>query len=363
MAPRRLSHFGLLAGLWTLPLVYWSVQGYIHSQRAGKPMSIGDVLIVEVVYCYLWVGLTPLIYSLGHRFRLERSTWKRYVPLHALFATLLSAGQRITWLLIARQLSAGYRKMPFSEQIIPNLWMIDYGFGIYWLTLLLSHSLDYYNRYREGEEKRDRLQAQLALAQLKALQMQLQPHFLFNTLHAISALVQEDPEAAERMIARLSELLRLSLDTSSDQILPLSKELDFLRRYLEIEQMRFEDRLTVRFDVTSETLDAEVPNLILQPLVENAIRHGVSRRTDTGVVQIRARRKDGLLKLQVVDNGAGLQGIGLPLREGVGLSTTRARLECLYGNDHRLEFTQSAEGGIEATLTFPFRPVRTLQHA
>jgi two-component system, LytTR family, sensor kinase len=190
--------------------------------------------------------------------------------------------------------------------------------------------------------------------------MQLNPHFLFNTLHAVSALIHEDPEAADRVVARLSELLRLSLDQTKPQQVPLHEELVFLDRYLEIEQTRFSDRLKVEKQVSPDVERALVPYLILQPLVENAIRHGIEPREDQGKVIISACRSNGMLQLRITDNGAGLvEQDDAGAREGIGLSNTRSRLKHLYGEDYRLELTSAAGGGLEARIDIPYRTEAT----
>ena len=183
----------------------------------------------------------------------------------------------------------------------------------------------------------------------------MHPHFLFNTLHAISSLVHTNPDGADRMISRLSDLLRLTFDRSGAPRVSLQEELEFLQKYLEIEQTRFHDRLSVHFDIDPETLDAEVPRLILQPLVENAIKHGVSPKPGAGLVQISARHRDDTLWIEVSDNGVGLSANARArLRSGVGLSNTRDRLECLYGTAHRLEFSDGV-AGLAVRMQIPFR--------
>jgi LytS/YehU family sensor histidine kinase len=205
--------------------------------------------------------------------------------------------------------------------------------------------------------------------------MQLHPHFLFNTLNSISALLHRDAEAADQMVARLGDFLRLTLENSGDQEVTLEQELEFLRCYLEIEIVRFHDRLSVETEIEPQTLHARVPNLILQPLVENAIRHGISRQSAPGRLAIRASRRDGRLLLQVEDNGPGLalisEGGSAPAATtihtttgtgatrshtgGVGLANTRARLEHLYGAEHRLELTRATPRGMIVTLEIPFQ--------
>jgi LytS/YehU family sensor histidine kinase len=225
---------------------------------------------------------------------------------------------------------------------------------IYWVIVSISHAFDYYRKFQDRELRSLELEKHLTEAKLQALQMQLNPHFLFNTLHGISSLMHRDVEAADRMLIRLSELLRRTLENTGTQEVPLQDELDFLKRYLEIEQTRFGDRLTVRMDIAPDTLSAQVPNLVLQPLVENAIRHGIEPHAKPGIIELRARRFPGTLELQVSDNGAGLAR-GQAFEEGVGLSNTRARLEQLYGKAHRFDFSNGTNGGLVVSVTIPLR--------
>ncbi|MEA2446287.1 MAG: two-component system, LytTR family, sensor kinase, partial [Thermoleophilales bacterium] len=213
-----------------------------------------------------------------------------------------------------------------------------------------------YFRYREREFRASQLESQLAQAQLQTLKMQRQPHFLFNTLHGIAGLVRDNRnKAAVNMLAGLSDLLRYTLENAGKQEVPLKEELEFLELYLDIQQMRFSDRLRVEMQIEPETLDALVPNLILQPLVENAIRHGTSRRAASGTVGVMARRDNGLLRIQIYDDGPGLKrDDGVKPVEGVGLSNTRARLVQLYGERQKFALSERESGGVEATLVIPF---------
>ena len=215
----------------------------------------------------------------------------------------------------------------------------------YWTIVGLSHAVLYYRESEDRALRTSQLETRLVEAQLKTLQQQLHPHFLFNTLHAISALMHRDVEAADRTLIRLSDLLRLTLEHIGQQEIPLEAELDFLAKYLQIEQTRFADRLVVRFDVQPETLETLVPNLILQPLVENAIKHGVSKRSGPGHIDISARRDGDKLRMEVRDDGVGLSEDALTaLQKGIGVSTTRARLQHLFGADYRFEFHRQASG-------------------
>ncbi|HET8677491.1 MAG TPA: histidine kinase [Blastocatellia bacterium] len=193
--------------------------------------------------------------------------------------------------------------------------------------------------------------------------MQLHPHFLFNTLNSVSALLDEDVEAADEMLARLGDLLRMTLTNSGAQEVTLQEELEFLRCYLEIERVRFQDRLTIQMDIDPQALDALVPNLILQPIVENAIRHGIASRINPGRIEIRAARAGDALQLQVKDNGPGIQtksDLAVTSREGVGLSNTRARLKQLYGPRHRFELSDAVGGGLLLTIEIPFQMDRAV---
>jgi LytS/YehU family sensor histidine kinase len=215
----------------------------------------------------------------------------------------------------------------------------------------------YYQGYRKSELRSAELAAKLAETQLQVLRMQLHPHFLFNTLNSIATLIHRDPDGADRMTARLSDLLRLTLENVGVQEVPLARELEFLESYLEIERIRFSDRLMVRIDAAPDTLDASTPYLILQPLVENAIRHGIAVRSSPGCVIIRSTRNGEMLSLEVIDDGPGIRSEAV-LRNGVGISSTRARLEKLYSEAHRFELINAEEGGLVVKLAFPFRPLK-----
>nr|WP_228531113.1 MULTISPECIES: histidine kinase [Myxococcaceae] len=223
-------------------------------------------------------------------------------------------------------------------------------------VLAVGSALDYHRRFREGELAQAQLATQLAQAQLDALKMQLHPHFLFNTLNAISVLVRkQDTGAAVRMLTGVSELLRMALHNTGRQHVPLKEELDFLERYLDLEQARFHDRLNVHRRIEAATLDAQVPNLLLQPLVENALKHGIARCSSACTLELSAARRGDWLQLEVRDDGPGLRA-DWQEGSGIGLANVRARLRQLYGDAHRFTLENHPDGGVRAWLEIPFAP-------
>jgi hypothetical protein len=303
----------------------------------------------------LWALLTPPLLAFGVAFRLDREMWPR-LPLHLAVAIALpvlywfpaaALTQRVGEALGHPTWEWEITRQEFVGAYLSNLLVCIEVLAVsQWLVL-----------HRESHERAMRassLETELARAQLQLLRLQLEPHFLFNTLHAIGTLVHADPDAAERMIVLLSDLLRRALQEMGGQEVALREEVEFLDRYLEIEHVRFPDRLRVVRDIQPESLGALVPTLLLHPLVENAIRHGVARRAQGGCLGIRAQRVDGRLELRVWDDGppaAAAEGRST----GIGLANTRARLEHLYGTAHRFELRRAREGGMEVAVSLPFR--------
>src|SRR6185503_13508641 len=226
------------------------------------------------------------------------------VPISIVLSGLVTAlGRIIIWLRFGYPMGKPLTMESMWRFVVANF---SEGIGIYLLIALTSYAYSYYRRYREGRERTLQLEAQLSHAQLQALKMQLHPHFLFNTLHSISALLNKDVQAARKMITRLGDFLRMTLENSGSPEVTLQQEMEFLSCYLEIERIRFQNRLVTRIDVSPESLQARVPNLILQPLVENAIRHGIAHRSTHGLLELEPTQQDGTLRIQVRDNGPGL---------------------------------------------------------
>src|SRR5262245_46459654 len=364
--------------LWLLVLAVWMLIGlsftlnyYFFAAHYvaifKQPPTLLQMLVWELPYWLLWAGLAPAVFLFTRRFPIDRERWFTNSLLHVFACVVLSITHRAIYLIIGWLLHvAAYRDLTsipdlYSSDILFNL---PTGFMSYGTIFLVSYVIDYYRRHQEEELKVSRLRTELAQAQLQvteaqlqALKMQLHPHFLFNTLNSISALLDEDVDAADQMLARLGDFLRLTLENSGAQRVTLQEELEFLRCYLEIERVRFQDRLTVDMQIEPEALDAGVPNLILQPIVENAIRHGIVSRIAPGKIDISAKRCGNTLRLQVRDNGPGLslnEGAGASIKEGLGLANTRARLEQMYRAAHSFEMRDAPEGGLQVTLEIPF---------
>ena len=372
--------------LWALVLIGWlliamsfALNYYFFARHYvaifEHPPTLGQMLVWELPYWLLWAGLAPVIFWLAGRYPIDRERWFQNSILHIASCAVLAIAHRAIYLIIGWVLNvAAYQNITSIRELYSSdiLFNLPTGFMSYGTIFLVSYVIDYYRRHQEEELKISNLRAELAQAQLhlteaqlQALKMQLHPHFLFNTLNSISALLYEDVDTADQMLARLGDFLRMTLENSGAQRVTLQEELEFLRCYLEIERVRFHDRLTVNMQIEPETLDARVPNLILQPIVENAIKHGIVSRIAPGEIEISAKRVGESLALEVKDNGPGLhraKSSGL-VKEGLGLGNTRARLEQLYGASHHFDMTDAPEGGLRVTLDIPFEVTHAREQA
>jgi LytS/YehU family sensor histidine kinase len=320
-----------------------------------KRPPLGRVLFMQMSVCYLWALATPLVFWLARRFRIERQNWRSRIMFHAFGGLALVGTMSALHFLIFMPYIGRTSEITAFRDFQYVFFNLDRQLCIYWLLLLLSHVVNYYNSYRKGRLQAAQLRTELVQSQLEALKMQLHPHFLFNTLHSISALLTKDVDAARSMITRLGDFLRLTLENAGTQEVTLQQEMEFLNGYLEIERVRFQDRLTTLVNVDPLMLDVPVPNLILQPIVENAMRHAIATHADCGRIEITAMPRNGALHIEVRDNGPGLpvDHDTIHLRKGVGLANTRARLERLYGADHLFELTNDPAGGLVVTLEIP----------
>jgi signal transduction histidine kinase len=354
--PSRLE-WGLIAAFWAIVVLLSVGQSVLGD--ASEEIHWART-IAELVEYSLWVLLTPLVFRFAAALPVvepadtKRTTVARNIGVHA--AAAFTVALAVDLIEDAVTAGLGERSMDVARAL-SNFWFTD-ELAIYLVILMAGFARSYYFQQKARQEEAERLEertealeAQLTEARLEALRMQLNPHFLFNTLHAVSTLVDRDPAGVRRMIARLSELLRHVLDEEAPQEVPLSQELEFLDDYFEIQSIRFQGRLDTEVDVPSSLYDAQVPNLILQPLAENAIKHGASQVRGVGRIEVRGRREDDMLVLSVTDNGPGLPE---SQEEGLGLRNVRARLQELYGADQALHLESSGEGGTRAVLRIPY---------
>ncbi len=354
--PKRSGwRFGLYAGGWTLIGLFF-VSPIIAQALANQAEIPWVEVLSTFLDWYIWGLLFPIVWWVSERFPFDRRKLLSRIPIH------LACGLAVSLIVVVlMQIKSSFLagldsgEVSFSNPHGLSGYLrggIELFLLPYFAIVAFLHAVSYYNKYRERQLKTTRLEAQLALAHLDMLKMQLQPHFLFNTLNAISALMHRDVDAADRMISLLSDLLRFSLEKDDRHQVSLQSELEFLNRYLAIEKIRFRDRLTIDLDVDSECMAAQVPRLILQPLVENSIKHGIAMRSAAGHIGIRGRRTRGRLEIEISDDGPGLTGPAI--RDGIGLANTRARLEQIYGTDHRFELRNADAGGVLVHLEIPF---------
>ena len=355
--PRVTSPLGIFT-IATVLGVLTGLQAYNYvALTSDNKQAFGPLLALNLTYWYSWALLVPGVIWMARHYRFERQTWRR----SAVFHTIAVAVFTLLHVMLATS-ARGVILTYFTDRSF-NWWLyfrerfflnFDWEMMTYWAVVAFINARDYHRESQERELTAAQLQTQLAEAQLEALQRQLHPHFLFNTLNTIATLMHRDVHAADEMLVQLSDLLRLTLDRIGTQQVPLNDEVDFLRKYLEIEQRRFGERLQVHIDVDPHVLDAPVPNLILQPLVENALRHGIGPKVAGGNVDVTARQEGSNLVLTVRDNGVGLSPDKLnAFHSGVGLSNTRSRLENLYGDRHRFEFQTPINGGLLVTIVIP----------
>ena len=335
----------ILAG-WSIMAVLFTPQHYVLSREVPDPPHWSRLLLGNLVMFWIWAALTPVGLWLGRRFPLERPRLAR----HLLYLFIAGFALSLVHLVVVRYANALITWTP------PRPWFnyfVAYsatGVLIAWAILAGSQAVTYFRRYQDRELR-------LVEAQLQSLKTQLHPHFLFNTLNAIAQLVHEDTWRAERTITQLSDLLRTALNRGDADEVTLKEELDFLRLYLDIQQTLLQERLQVRWNIADDTLDACVPAMLLQPLVENAIQHGIGPVASGGTIEIRARRDGSRLSVDIIDDGRGLD-MGARSGRGkarIGLANTRARLRHMYGDAQRLDMAPRDGGGVAVTIDMPFR--------
>lgn len=340
----RLFHYRW--GKWVLFILGWAAltllftpEAYLYFYLRRQPIPWRETFQLTVVNSAIALLFLPAIVWLTRRFPVERKTWPRALLVHVPACLLFSMGHSFLYW------TACYASNQLGETLFfrfhPNLLT-------YWAIVGFTQAVDYFRRYTVRERE-------LANAQLLLLKSQLQPHFLFNSMHTISAMMHEDISAADKMLSRLSDVLRLTLESIGQHEVSLKQELEFVGKYLEIEGFRFQERLALDIDVAPNTLDALVPSMILQPLVENSIRHGFGASRKTGTIQIQAKQDGNELVLRLTDNGKGFSAnvVNGPLH-GLGLVNARRRLEQLYSSKHKLECSDLPAGGAVVLIAIPF---------
>lgn len=353
---RRSLRWALYFALWTVLGVAFAGQLYLTQAEIGRPVEWRFALSRNLIDWYIFAVLAVPVIWLANRIPLERGDWRRRLTIHVVASLVFS----VLWMALRAIMAAALEVNPdrtplgfwtaFTYALVATFF---FNVLIYWAVVSVTHTVRLYRRDRDRELRTAELETRLARARLQALQMQLNPHFLFNTLHAISSLMHTNVDAADRMLVRLSELLRYALESTEEHEAPLHRELNFLQRYIEIEQTRFGDRLAIEKNIAPETLDALLPNLVLQPIIENAIQHGVEPHARRGQIVLESRREGDTLCVEIRDNGGGLPA-GAQLQEGVGLSNCRARLEQLYGDRAKFRLGKAPEGGLAVNIVVPW---------
>jgi two-component system, LytTR family, sensor kinase len=339
------------SGRWLLFILGWvtlsllfAPEAYLSFYLRHSPMSWRETLQITVINSAIALLFIPGIVFLARRFPLERRTWRVALAVHIPACLAFSVLHSLLYAMACHAWQ-GVVGATLYYRFHPNLLT-------YWAIVGATQAFDYFRKYQEREREITRLS-------LEMLKAQMQPHFLFNSLHTISAMMHVDVKRADRMLSRLSSLLRMTLGNIGRQEVRLADEIAFVEAYLDIERERFGERLELRIEVAHEALDALVPALFLQPLVENSVRHGFAAPAEDGIISIGAARDGERLFLTVTDNGRGLSGA--QPREGVGITNTRARLKQLYGADHEFDIEACASSGVLVTVAIPFHLARELE--
>ncbi len=347
---------------WLSAFAFWTVIVLFYSTSSGRgarEMTWPQSFLFAATQWYVWALLAPLIIRFDRVLPLAPDAVTRRILLHVPASFAFTAIYIFLSSFARHALDITPDPFSWSMEPLALAWrgMFHWNVLVYWVIFGGYAAYGYYRSLREGELRRAELERMLAESRLEALRAQLHPHFLFNALNAISAHVERDPRVARRMLEQLGELLRLSLDHCEDQEVPLEREAAFLDRYLGIQKVRFADRLETDIRIEPELLDALLPTFLLQPLVENCIKHGVSRRSAPGVIGVAAWSEGDTLHLRVWDNGPGLPpDWDAQHSQGVGIANTRERLRALYGeNGYRFTLANNANGGVTVQISLPLR--------
>jgi two-component system LytT family sensor kinase len=345
----------IIIAIFTVLAAYFLIQRIFIYARAGIAMNWSSELL-NCTGWYIWALITPVVLQLSEAYPIQQIRWLKNTVIHSVALVTLWFVATVAMAIV--RWAANLGDPGFLQTLLPMIARSPLWLDIvcYSVIVAVERALWYRHRFNVESLRSNQLSAQLSRAKLQALKMQLHPHFLFNSLNSLSELIREDPEAAREMIRNLETFLHLTVSDSDHQVIPFQQELEFLNCYLSIENVRYQDRLSIEMNVEPQSLNVPVPNLLLQPIVENAIRHGIASRSTPGRIEIHAKRENGDLKVSVQDNGPGLRKSGnlaAISRAGLGLSNTKARLLQLYGDRHRFELTDAPGGGLIVSLEIP----------
>jgi two-component system LytT family sensor kinase len=344
----------LVFGIWTFLAAFSSSQTAIYLLQRGRPIEWGDMLTARFADWYTCALFTPLFFWMARRYPIDRKSWRFTLPLF-LVVTSVCVVLKYAVLIPIEHFFGLSEDATITGALARNFATETMAF---WAVIGIVHAIEFNRRYREREVAAADLRARLSEAQLEALRSQIHPHFLFNTLHSISTLMHRDVNAADTMLTRLSDLLRLTMQHRGQNEITLRDELALVGEYIEIMRVRFGDRLTVNHAIRPDALDALVPQFILQPLLENAFDHGIARTSGPGTIDISARTTDGKLEISITDNGLHTKAVAREKKHGIGLANTRRRLEQLYGSGQSISLEKLPERGTRVVVTIPLHTAR-----
>lgn len=343
------------------------ISSLVYYTESGVEFVWGEKLVSRLPIYLTWILFIPFIYAFVIKHRIEKPKVFSKILLIGILGILIAALHRTIAVTIVEFLEALFLETPVDLKeilITKKYFLFAYMFDsylMYWMIVAVIFTFDYYNKFNQNSLIASQLQSKLALAELNMLKMQIHPHFLFNTLNTISALVYKNPDDADKMISRLSDLLRTSLDYSGKHFVTLKEETDFLNLYLEIQKVRFKERLNVITNFDSTSLNILVPAIILQPIVENSIKHVLEKTRNVCEIKISSSLNNKMLTLDVADNGPGIAANNDINNGGLGINNVKSRLSQIYNNDQSLKIKNLEEGGLLVSIEIPIQQQRNLE--
>ena len=343
------------------------ISSFVYYTESGVEFVWGDKFVSRLPIYFTWILFIPFIYVFVIKHRIEKPKVLSKIIFIGLFGILIASLHRVTAVTIVELLQGLIIGMPIDLTeilITKKYFLFAYMFDsylMYWMIVAVIFTFDYYRKFNQNSLIASQLQSKLALAELNMLKMQIHPHFLFNTLNTISALVYKNADDADKMISRLSDLLRTSLDYSGKHFVTLKEETDFLNLYLEIQKVRFRERLLVDININPASLQVQVPAIILQPIVENSIKHVLEKTKAVCEIKISSSLKNNVLILEIADNGPGISEINDIDKGGLGINNVKSRLSQIYNNDQSLIIKNLDDGGLLVSIEIPIQYNRILE--